>query len=102
MTSGHILGLNAFPGNSLDCLLQDGVILASAEEGRFRRVRHWARFPVGVIRYCLQAASVAVANVDHISLSQDSKAKSSRKLGYTLVKRPDLGLVLERIHNKSE
>ena len=42
-----ILGLNAYHGDSAACLLRDGEIVAAAEEERFRRVKHWAGFPVG-------------------------------------------------------
>ena len=41
-----ILGLNAYHGDASACLLRDGVLVAAAEEERFRRVKHWAGFPV--------------------------------------------------------
>ncbi len=77
-------------------------MLAAAEEERFRRIKHWAGFPSEAIRYCLEAAGIGLADVDHIALNQDSKANLGRKLAYTLAKRPDLRLVLDRIRNKRE
>jgi carbamoyltransferase len=48
-----ILGLNAYHGDAAACIVRDGVLLAAAEEERFRRVKHWAGFPTEAIRYCL-------------------------------------------------
>lgn len=98
----YILGLNAFHGDSSACLFRDGIMLAAAEEERFRRIKHWAGFPSEAIRYCLQEADITLAQVDHIALNQDSKANLGKKLAFTLVKRPDLGMVLDRIRNKRE
>ena len=98
----YILGLNAFHGDSSACLLRDGIMVAAVEEERFRRVKHWAGFPSESIRYCLNAAGITLGEVDHIALNQDSKANLGRKVAFTLTKRPDLGLVLDRIRNKRE
>jgi len=49
-----ILGLNAFHCDSAAALVRDGVLLAAAEEERFRRVKHWAGFPAEAIKYCLK------------------------------------------------
>ncbi|MDZ4812148.1 MAG: carbamoyltransferase C-terminal domain-containing protein [Pseudomonadota bacterium] len=97
-----ILGLNAFHGDSSACLIRDGVIVAAAEEERFRRIKHWAGFPSEAIRYCLAEAGVSLSAIEHVAINQDSKANLGRKLAYTLLKRPDLGLVLDRIRNKRE
>ena len=98
----YILGLNAFHGDSSACLIKDGVIVATAEEERFRRIKHWAGFPSEAIRYCLVEAGIPLSEIEHLALNQDSKANLGRKLAYTLVNRPDLGLVLDRIRNKRE
>jgi carbamoyltransferase len=97
-----ILGLNAFHGDSAACLVKDGRIVAAAEEERFRRLKHWAGFPSEAIRYCLAEGGIGLGDVEHVALNQDSKANLGKKLAYTLTKRPDLGLVLDRIRNKRE
>jgi len=97
-----ILGLNAFHADSSACLLRDGALIAAAEEERFRRIKHWAGFPSEAIRYCLSEAGITLAQVDHVASNQDSKANLGRKLAYTLIQRPDPGLVLDRIRNKRE
>lgn len=98
----YILGLNAFHGDSSACLLRDGIMVAAVEEERFRRIKHWAGFPSESIRYCLAAAGITLAEVDHIAINQDGKANLGRKIAYTVTKRPDLGLVLDRLRNKRE
>lgn len=98
----YILGLNAFHGDSSACLLRDGVLLAAVEEERFRRIKHWAGFPSEAIRSCLQQAGISLSQVEHVAINQDTSANLGKKLTYMLLKRPDLGLVLDRIRNKRE
>ena len=98
----YILGINAYHGDSSACLVKDGVLVAAAEEERFRRVKHWAGFPSEAIKYCLAEAGVILSEVDHVAINQDSKANLWKKIGFTLGQRPDLGMVLDRISNKKE
>lgn len=95
-----VLGLNAYHGDASACLLRDGELVAAAEEERFRRIKHWAGFPVEAIRYCLDAAGVGLADVSCVALNQDSGAHRWRKLGYVLAHRPDLSLLMDRVRNK--
>ena len=97
-----ILGINAYHGDSSACLVKDGVLVAAAEEERFSRIKHWAGFPSEAIRYCLVEAGIVLADVAHVAINQDAKANLWRKIGFTLAKRPDLSLVLDRIKNKRE
>ncbi|MCC7067449.1 MAG: carbamoyltransferase [Burkholderiales bacterium] len=97
-----ILGINAFHGDSAACVVRDGVLVNAAEEERFRRVKHWAGFPSQAIAWCLADAGLTLAEVDHVAVNQDSSANLGRKVAYTLLKRPDLSMVLDRIRNKRE
>lgn len=97
-----VLGLNAFHGDSSACLIYNGQMVAAAEEERFRRIKHWAGFPREAIRYCLTEAGISLAQVDHVAINQDGKANLGKKLAYTLTRRPDLGMVLDRLRNKRE
>lgn len=54
----NILGISAFYHDSAACLVQDGRIIAAAQEERFSRKKHDARFPVHAIRYCLAEAGL--------------------------------------------
>ena len=96
----YILGVNAFHGDSSACIVRDGVLVAAAEEERFRRIKHWAGFPSQAIGYCLAEAGVTLAEVDHVAVNQDSRANQLRKAAYVLERRPDLGLVLGRLKNR--
>jgi carbamoyltransferase len=95
----YVLGINAYHGDASACLLLDGQLLAAAEEERFLRIKHWAGFPTESIRYCLQAAGIKLDQVEHIAINRDPKANFWRKVFYTLTKRPDIGLVMERLKN---
>lgn len=97
-----ILGVNAYHGDSSACLVKDGVLVAAAEEERFRRIKHWAGFPDESIRYCLAEAGVGLQQIDHIAINQDSKANFFRKIAYTLGSRPDFGMILDRVRNKQK
>lgn len=97
-----ILGINAFHGDSSAALIRDGVLVAAAEEERFRRIKHWAGFPSQAIAYCLDESGATLADIERIALNQDSRANLGRKIGYVLRQRPDLGAVLQRLRNRSE
>src|SRR5450631_1586558 len=98
----YILGLNAYHGDSSACLVKDGVLVAAAEEERFRRIKHWAGFPSESIRYCLAAAGIRLGDVDVVAINQDAGANLWKKVAYMVMRRPDLSLVLDRIRNKRE
>lgn len=93
----NILGLNVFHGDSSACLVRDGVLVAAAEEERFRRLKHWAGFPSKSIAYCLEEAGISLKQVDHIAINQDSRAHLGRKIGYLVRQMPNPALVLQRI-----
>lgn len=102
LMTDYVLGLNAYHGDSAACLLKDGVLLAAAEEERFRRVKHWAGFPSEAIIYCLSEAGIHLEDVACVGINQDSKAHLWRKIGFALSSRPDLNLILARLKNKSQ
>jgi carbamoyltransferase len=62
----RILGLSALYHDSAAALLEDGVIVAAAQEERFSRKKHDARFPKNAIQYCLDEAGTTLAEVDHV------------------------------------
>ena len=95
-----ILGLNCFHGDAAACLVRDGVLIAAAEEERFRRGKHWAGFPTEAIKYCLAEAGITINDVDRIALNQDNRANLAAKLKYLFRSRPKLSTVLERARNR--
>jgi carbamoyltransferase len=97
-----ILGLNAYHGDSSACLLQDGNIVAAAEEERFRRIKHWAGFPSQAIEYCLSEAGIRLDQVDHIAVNSDPSANFSRKIKYTLLNIHNPSFILSRLANRKK
>jgi carbamoyltransferase len=95
-----ILGLNAFHADSSAALVHDGVLVAAAEEERFRRIKHWAGFPSEAIAYCLREGGLKLNDVEHIAINQDSRANLARKIGFLIANPPEFGLVRERIRNR--
>jgi carbamoyltransferase len=61
----RLLGISAFYHDSAAALIEDGRILAAAQEERFTYKKHDPGFPAKVIRYCLDAASINLDSVDN-------------------------------------
>ncbi len=60
----NILGISAFYHDSAACLVQDGKIVAAAQEERFTRKRHDASYPAEAIAYCLREGGLTVKDLD--------------------------------------
>jgi len=97
-----VLGLNAYHGDAAACILRDGILVAAAEEERFRRVKHWAGFPAEAIRYCLAEAGASLADVARVAINSDPKAHFVEKISYTLLRRPDPRFVFDRLRNRAK
>jgi carbamoyltransferase len=54
-----VLGLSCYYHDSAACLLDEGRIVAAAQEERFTRKKHDPDFPSQAVRYCLDAGKVA-------------------------------------------
>src|SRR3984957_20168793 len=80
----YILGINAYHGNASAAIIADGRLIAAVEEERFNRVKYAAGFPAAAIRYCLDAAGIALSEVDHIAIPRNPWARLGTKLLYAL------------------
>jgi carbamoyltransferase len=76
----RILGISAFYHDSAAALIEDGRIVAAAQEERFTRKKHDASFPRNALGYCLQAGEVKLADVDHIAFYDKPFLKFERLL----------------------
>ena len=56
-----VLGISAFYHDSAAALVQDGKIIAAAQEERFTRKKNDERFPINAIQYCLEEAGLVAA-----------------------------------------
>lgn len=61
-----ILGISAFYHDSAAVILNDGKIIAAAQEERFTRKKHDAAFPSNAIRFCLQYAGCKLNDIDAV------------------------------------
>jgi len=62
----RILGISAFYHDSAAALVDDGRIMAAAQEERFSRRKHDARFPRHAVEYCLREGAITLDQLDHI------------------------------------
>ncbi|HEU0114900.1 MAG TPA: carbamoyltransferase N-terminal domain-containing protein, partial [Thermomicrobiales bacterium] len=73
------LGINAAFHDSAACLVEDGRVVAAAEEERFSRIKHGKRpvpfstweLPYRAIEFCLRRAGIGLADVDHVAYAFD-------------------------------
>ena len=49
-------------------LVEDGRVIAAAEEERFVRIKHVTALPVHAIRFCLQTAGIRLSDVDAVAV----------------------------------
>ena len=62
----RILGLSALYHDSAAALVVDGVLAAAAQEERFTRVKHDARYPRNAVDYCLGEAGCRLSDIDRV------------------------------------
>src|SRR3954470_14587996 len=75
----YTLGINAAFHDSSACLVEDGQVIAAAEEERFTRIKHGKRpvpfstwqLPFHAIDYCLREAGIDPGDVAHVAYSYD-------------------------------
>ncbi len=61
----NVLSLNAYNGDSAECLLVGGKLVAPAEAERFRRIKRWAGLPTQGDRLCLPGPGLTINEVNH-------------------------------------
>jgi carbamoyltransferase len=62
----RILGVSAFYHDAGACLVEDGRIIAAAQEERFTRRKHDAAFPKHAVDACLAQAGLRPRDLDHV------------------------------------
>jgi carbamoyltransferase len=101
----YTLGINAAFHDCSATLVQDGVVIAAAEEERFTRVKHGKRplpftvwqLPFNAIDYCLRQAGIELAQVQHVAYSYDPYLQLGRH-----AQQPGIMLPLEPSRNPSD
>ncbi len=75
-----ILGISALYHDSAAAVLIDGELVAAAQEERFTRKKHDARFPRHAIQYCLKEAGFVLTELDYITFYEKPFIKFERLL----------------------
>ena len=76
----NILGISAYYHDSAACLVQDGRIVAAAQEERFTRKKHDERFPRHAVEYCLREGGLTTAQLDLVVFYEKPFVKFDRIL----------------------
>ena len=76
----RILGISAFYHDSAAALIEDGRILAAAQEERFTRKKFDAGYPANAIAYCLAEAGIGLGEVDRVAFYDKPLLKFDRLL----------------------
>ena len=84
----RLLGVSAFYHDSAAALVDDGVILAAAQEERFTRKKHDSGFPANAIEFCLEAAGSDLDGIDHVVFFEKPLIKFERLLETYLANAP--------------
>ena len=75
-----VLGISAFYHDSAAALVQDGKIIAAAQEERFSRKKHDSSYPFHSIEYVLKEASLKLNEIDYIAFYEKPFLKFERLL----------------------
>jgi carbamoyltransferase len=76
----RVVGISAYYHDSAAALVVDGRIVAAAQEERFSRTKHDARFPAQALAYCLREGRVRLQDVDVVCFYDKPFLKFERLL----------------------
>jgi carbamoyltransferase len=76
----RILGISAFYHDSAAALVEDGHIVAAAQEERFTRIKQDKTYPENAIRYCLDAGGLSLDDLDYVVFYEKPFVKFERLL----------------------
>ena len=80
----NILGVSCFYHDAAAALLQEGILVAAAEEERFSRIKHDYGFPQKAIEFCLRKAGLTADDLDYVVFYEKPLVKFERILMTTL------------------
>jgi carbamoyltransferase len=76
----RILGISCYFHDAAAALLEDGRLIAAAEEERFSRIKHDFGFPARAIRFCLDRGRISGADLDYVAFFEKPFIKFERIL----------------------
>jgi carbamoyltransferase len=84
----HVLGVSCYYHDAAAVLLNDGALIAAAEEERFTRIKHDYGFPKNAIRFCLERGGIKGTDLDYVVFFEKPFRKLDRILMTTLATYP--------------
>ena len=75
---GSILGISCHYHDSAACLVQDGRVVAAAQEERFNRQKSCPDFPLQAVNYCLQEGGITIDDLDRVAFYEKPYLKFHR------------------------
>ncbi len=73
-----VLGISAFYHDSAAAVVVDGQIRAAAQEERFSRIKHDARFPREAVRFVLATSGLSLSDIDAVVFYEKPLLKFER------------------------
>ena len=83
-----ILGISCFYHDSSAVLIENGEIIAAAEEERFSRIKHDQSFPTESIKFCLTFANINLHEIEAVVFYEKPILKFDRLLETYFAKAP--------------
>jgi carbamoyltransferase len=80
----YILGISCYYHDAAAALLEDGILVAAAEEERFTRIKHDYSFPSHAIDFCLRQGGITGRDLDYVVFYEKPLLKFERILLTTL------------------
>ncbi|HEY4880352.1 MAG TPA: carbamoyltransferase [Candidatus Acidoferrales bacterium] len=80
----NILGISCYYHDAAAALLQNGQLVAAAEEERFSRIKHDFGFPVHATKFCLEGGKIRSEDLDYVVFFEKPFRKLDRILASVL------------------
>ncbi|MGH7117210.1 MAG: carbamoyltransferase family protein [Stellaceae bacterium] len=74
----RILGISAFYHDAAAALVEDGRVVAAAQEERFTRQKYDSSYPENAIGYCLSEAGIGLGDIDRVAFYDKPLLKFDR------------------------
>lgn len=91
----NVLGISCYYHDAAAALLQNGLLIAAAQEERFSRIKNDSSFPLHAIGFCLAQGGINPEDLDLVVLHEKPMLKLERFLTSTLEYWPKAGSLFQ-------